>query len=97
MLHPRDNLPTSKIAKAVLTAILVTKYKDDVEQFSIDYKSFDGTKLPSPSGYSALNALTTYIDHGGDKTEAIEKFIDTHLRTPNQLEELITFIVNKLE
>jgi hypothetical protein len=97
MSDSRHELPTTTIAKAVLTAILVTKYDGDVEKMPIDYTSFDGTKLPYPSGYSGFNALSTYIDHGGEKTEAIEKFIDTHLRTEEQLMELVEYVVNKLK
>jgi len=96
-ISPRQMLPTTTIAKAALTSILVTKYKDNVSSSSLDYKSYDGTSLPSPSGYSLFNALTTYIDHGGDKTEAIEKFIDTQLRTPEQLNELLEYVINKLK
>ncbi len=56
------------------------KYKDDISANN-DYKSYDGAELPTMSGYSLLNATSTYIDHGGDKSEAIEKFIDSHLRS----------------
>lgn len=57
-----------------------------------NYASYDGSKLPYPAGMSGPHALTTYISHGGDKTEAIEKFIDLHLRTPEQLSELLVAI-----
>ena len=89
----RDNMPTDKLAKAVLAMVLMKKYKDKVSN-SMEYEKYDGSLLPSMSGYSLVNAVTTYIDHGGDKTEAIEKFIDKHLRSPEQLEELLNFLSN---
>lgn len=92
----REILPTDRIAKAVLTLVLVKKYKDDMLS-SMDYKSFDGSKLPYPSGCNLVNAMTTYIDHGGDKTEAIEKFIDEHLRDYGKLEELLEYVGEALD
>lgn len=92
----RTLMPTSRIAKTVLALILTLKYKDDISN-SHNYKEYDGTKLPTMSGFSLMNALSTYIDHGGDKTEAIEKFIDTHLRSYEQLQELIDYLSNKLK
>ena len=96
-VKPREILPTDKIAKAVLTMVLMKKYKDNMENNSMDYKSFDGTKLPQASGYNLVNAMTTYIDHGGDKTEAIEKFIDEHLRDYQKLEELLKYVSDLFE
>ena len=95
-IEPREILPTTKIAKAVLTLVLVKKYEDDMLS-SMDYKSFDGSKLPYPSGYNLVSAMSTYIDHGGDKTEAIEKFIDEHLRDYDKLEELLNYIGEALD
>lgn len=92
----RQNLPTNTLAKAVLAMILMAKYKDKVSN-SMEYEKYDGSMLPSMSGYSLLNAVTTYVDHGGDKTEAIEKFIDKHLRSPEQLEELINYLSEKMK
>lgn len=87
----KESLPTAKIAEVLLAAILQKKYKNDISNCS-DYAAYDGSKLPYPAGMSALHALSTYINHGGDKTEAIEKFIDLHLRSPEQLLELIASI-----
>lgn len=93
---PRELMPTDKIAKTVLALVLVMKYKDQTSN-SYNYNLYDGTQLPTMSGFSLLNACSTFIDHGGDKTEAIEKFIDTHLRSPEQLNELIDYLSNKLK
>lgn len=87
----KDYLSTSKMAEVLLAAILLKKYKNDMSN-SGDYAEYDGSKLPYPAGMSALHALSTYINHSGDKTEAIEKFIDLHLRSPEQLLELIASI-----
>jgi hypothetical protein len=95
-ISSRDVFPTDKIAKAVLTMVLMKKYKEEVSH-EFDYKSYDGTKLPSPSGYNLVNAMSTYIDHGGDKTEAIEKFIDEHLRDPVKLEQLLDYVGQRLD
>lgn len=92
----RNEMPTSMIAKTILTLVLTNKFKDDIST-EHSYQDFDGTKLPPMSGHSLLNALSTYIDHGCDKTEAIEKFIDKNLRTPEQLQELIDYLQNKLK
>lgn len=92
----RNEMPTSMIAKTILTLVLTNKFKDDIST-EHSYNDYDGTKLPPLSGYNLLNALSTYIDHGGDKTEAVEKFIDKHIRTPEQLQELIDYLQNKLK
>jgi hypothetical protein len=88
----RQELPTQKIAEAVLAAVLMKKYKDKMDDSNEDYASYDGTKLPYPAGMSVSHALLTYISHGGNKTEAIEKFIDLHLRTPEQLTKFLNEI-----
>ena len=87
----KESLPTAKIAEVLLAAILQKKYKNDISNCS-DYAAYDGSKLPYPAGMSSLHALSTYMNHGGDKTETIEKFIDLHLRSPEQLLELIASI-----
>lgn len=35
------------------------------------------------------NAYLTYIQHGGDKSRAIEKFLDKHLRTYTDVETFL--------
>ncbi|MEX0598477.1 MAG: hypothetical protein WD512_18490 [Candidatus Paceibacterota bacterium] len=88
----RQDLPTHKIAEAVLAAVLTKKYQDKMDE-NDDYASYDGSKLPYPSGMSIAHALRTYISHGGNKTEAIEKFIDMYLRTDEQLNKFLDEIV----
>ncbi len=87
-------LPTDKIAKAVLALVLNLRYSDRISHQK--YSSCDGTTLPAMSGCNLVNAACTYIDHGGDKTEAIEKFIDKNLRTEKQLKELLDYLNEKL-
>jgi len=90
----RQNLPTDRIAKAVLAMVLMKKFEDKISS-DHNYESFDGTMLPTMSGYSLNNALLTFIDHGGSKTEAIEKFIDNNLRSEEQLTELFEYLSKK--
>ena len=82
------NCPTDRLADAALTYMLLEVYKDKLKDFpDLNYAAYDGSELPSLSGYNELNAVTTYIKHGGEKSEAIERFLDKHLRTPEQMEE----------
>ncbi len=91
----RDTLSTEKIAKALLAFILVTRYKDKIGYK--EYSSYVGDELPPMSGCSLINAVCTFIDYGGEKSEAIEKFIDKNLRSTKQLEELLIYVGEKLE
>lgn len=92
----RQNLPTDTLAKAVLAMVLMKKFKTNIST-SMDYEKYDGTILPTMSGYNLINAVTTYIDHGSSKSEAIEKFIDNNLRSEEQLTELLEYLSNSLE
>ena len=86
-----EKIPTYKIAEIILAAVILNKYSDkmDHSENQDNYSLYDGTKLPYPSGMSVTHAYSTYLSHGSNKTEAIEKFIDLHLRTPRQVFDLI--------
>jgi len=43
-------------------------------------------------GFSSINALTTYISHGDDKSKAINMFIDKHILQTD--ETMIKFLKN---
>lgn len=62
-----------------MTEILVdfARERDELSSDN-DYSKYDGTKLPYSSGYSRDNALSTFLLHGGEKTEAIVKYVKLH-------------------
>jgi hypothetical protein len=79
-------------------ALLKTSNKDDLKSFNMNYKSFDGTKLPMFSGCSMINACLSYIQDKedfrkslfytqkmDDKTIAIEKYLDRNFDTDQKV------------
>ena len=63
-----------KLKEILLTLALFQVYDENIDKNNRLYQLYDGTMLPSASGYSDLNALSTYISHGGDKSKAINMF-----------------------
>lgn len=88
-LYPYDNLKYPKIAETVLTVCMMHLFKNDIDTNNSNYETYDGTKLPSPSGCNMANAISTYISYGGDKSVAIHRFIAEHLGTPEKLDAFI--------
>jgi hypothetical protein len=91
----KEEMSTERIAKTVLGIILMHKFKDNVST-SMNYNEYDGTNLPAMAGYNYTNAAIDYIDSGGKKSEAIEKFLDRNLRSREQIKELVEYLVEIL-
>lgn len=82
---------------ALVGVALLTIYNEKVSD-SHDYTTYNGEQLPPISGYSMLNAVTSYYSKGGEfksdimdeKLLAIEKFIAKNiLSSPKDLEEFL--------
>lgn len=94
--------PIDKLKNALLShALMMT---GDVDDYNFNYRSFDGTKLPSFSGDSTANACWTYILNKTElrksmfytsqiesKIDAIEKYININLDTNDKV---YTFLEN---
>lgn len=101
---------TSRLKNALLSYALMKIKKDDFEGLDsgvsfidfttpiINYKTYDGDKLPRLHGFSIVNALMSYIvkpyesffyytDHMNDKYIAIDKYIQKHLATDEQVDD----------
>lgn len=89
------------LKNALLSFAIARVYRDKFDDLNMDYKSFDGSKLPMMSGCSLTNACFTYIQdkrelrqsvfytqHMENKIDAIEKFIKAHL---NSTESVVDF------
>ena len=90
-----NHISTEQLGEAALSFLLMNIYKDKFPNLpDLRYDTYDGEQLPVPSGFSLTNACLTYIKHGGDKSRAIEKFLDKHLRTYDDVE---TFLAESRE
>jgi hypothetical protein len=98
--------PIDKLKNALLTYALVQVYTNKFDDANFNYSSFDGTRLPSMSGFSFENACFSYIIDKNefknslmfskpmlDKIIAIEKFLDTNLNTNDAVQTFFeTFV-----
>jgi hypothetical protein len=103
-----DVTQVDHLKNALLSMALITVKKDDINNdFNIEYKSYDGTKLPPISGCSINNAYLTYIMKNpfdwilytrqmDDKQMAIQKYLDKNLNTREQMVEFFDSFVNKI-
>jgi hypothetical protein len=69
------------LARCILGAYLLSEKRDDIVT-NYDYESFNGTKLPSPSGYNEFYSVFTYMLRGNyldSKIDAIEKYINEQI------------------
>jgi hypothetical protein len=91
---------TSKIEtlkNGLLSLLLLVVRSKDIDNIQLQYDTFDGTSLPMFSGYSTENACFSYIQNEGQgknvfytrhmlqKLQAIDKYIDMHLSTDDQI------------
>jgi len=87
-----------KLKEILLTLALFQVYDENIDKNNRLYQLYDGTMLPSASGYSDLNALSTYISHGGDKSKAINMFMDKNiLDSDDKLVKFIDALLNLKE
>ena len=91
-------------------ALLKTADKNDLKNFDMNYKNFDGTKLPMFSGYSTSNACLSYIIDKDefrkcqfytptmeDKIVAIEKYLEKNFDSDKKVEEFFNKFIELIE
>lgn len=109
---------TLRLKNALLSYALLKVKKDDfvgldsgVSSFNtpiINYKSYEGDKLPRLSGFSIVNSLMNYIvkpyksffyytNHMNDKYNAIEKYLQKHFETDKKVIDFFTTFVDEVE
>ena len=100
---PKYDYPVivDQLKNALLSYAMMRVFEDKVNMFpDVNYKQYDGTTLPAMSGFNDLNACFTYLQDSEelkntplmsqmmiDKNEAIIKFINNNLVTPDQVTE----------
>lgn len=84
-----------KLAEACLTLRLTEKCKNDFDDFN--YSAFNGIKLPHLTGYNCMNALMTYISHGGEKSRAIKRYLENNLENYDEVEAFLDAGDNKIK
>ena len=92
---------TLEILKNALLSFSLMKTCDNIDNsLNLNYASYDGTKLPSFSGYNIENACFSYITKNNftnpmhDKSKAIEKYLSNNLGTN---EQVVTFFEKFVE
>lgn len=93
--RPKKEISTRRLSHASLSLLLNTVYPEKMSDSSA-YDDYTGETLPRMSGCSLSNALLTYIDHGGDKSVAISKFIDKNLSTHPDVTRFLETAAEKL-
>ncbi len=89
--------PIDLLKNALLSYALLKVKNKDIDHFNMNYRAFDGTKLPMMSGCDISNACFTYIlDKKSSpwytsnmiaKSNAIDKYIEHNLGTEQQVQE----------
>lgn len=85
------------VKNALLAHALMKARGSDRDDLNMNYKAFDGSRLPMFSGYSLTNACTSYIvdkadlrrspfytQVAEDKADAINRYIEKNLGTDEQ-------------
>ena len=91
-------ITTQHLGEAALTLLLTSVFEDRFPNLpDLNYDRYDGSKLPLLSGYNTANACLTYIKHGGSKSRAIERFLDNHLRSREQVSDFLKTAESKLK
>jgi hypothetical protein len=104
------NRRIESLKNGLLSCALAQVKKDDFDMFNMAYKTYDGTKLPSMSGCSQVNAYTSYIidrkefskspwytSHMESKLDAIDKYLDTHFATDEQVIDFIEAFIDNIK
>lgn len=92
--------PVDRLKNALLSYALHKVSTDRIDSPIVDYASMDGSKLPPMSGCDMSNACFTYIfdrdefknslfytPHMEKKLDAIEKYIQKHLGSDDQVQQ----------
>lgn len=90
-----ENISPDRLADAALTFLLQKMNPQDFVS-SMHYEDMNGETLPVLSGYSGVNALTTYVKHGGAKSEAIKKYLSKNLSSEDQINTFFGRVNNAL-
>ena len=93
--------PLERLKNALLTFALVDIKKEDMAKLDYQYEKYNGDKFPALSGSSVAHACYTYIFHRStfrksvmyskayeSKLDAIEKYLNLHLKTEDQTQDL---------
>lgn len=112
ILHRRYRKVTNPhvdfLKNALLSYALSQVKKDDFDHFNFAYQTFDGTKLPSMSGYDTVNACASYIidkkmfrkgpfytTHMESKLDAIDKYLDAQFDSNDKVTNFLELLVNQ--
>lgn len=104
----KTEIPIDMLKNALLSYALMKLKNDDIDDISLEYKNFDGTKLPMFSGYNVENACFSYIIDKEkfrkdffytpameEKLNAIDKYLDKNLGTNEQVMKLFQDFVRR--
>jgi hypothetical protein len=102
------NTRVETLKNALLSYALSEVKKDDFDDWNSAYQTFDGTKLPSMSGCSPVNAYTSYIIDKGEfrkypfythhmesKLDAIEKYLNMQFDTDAKVIDFMEAFIKK--
>ena len=106
-LHSIKNNRIETLKNALLAFALNSVRSDDFDGLNMNYKAFDGTKLPSMSGFNLNNAFNSYIISKDDlrkspfyskvmedKTIAIEKYLEKQFDTDIKVKQFLSDVIN---
>ena len=101
--------PLHSLQNALLTYALMQTRRNDMDEFNMDYSSFDGTKLPMFSGASLTNACFSYIVSKTDlrsgpwyskvmedKADAIRRYLDKQFDTNEKVVAFFEAVVEQM-
>jgi hypothetical protein len=101
--------PVEYLKNALLSYILMRCGNID-QNFTVDYKSMDGSTLPSFSGYSTANACFSYIvpiydqiygpflgKKMDEKNNAIYKYINKHLNSEEDVFDIFSKFIDEIQ
>lgn len=112
-IHQRQHAMTKNtkvetLKNALLSYALSELKKDDFDHWNSAYQTFDGTKLPSMSGYNQVNACASYIidkgelrkspfytQHMESKLDAIDKYLNMQFDTDAKVIDFMEAFIKK--
>jgi len=112
LLKPKPKNKSLEVLKNGLLsyALLKTSPEEDLKDFNMNYKSFDGNKLPMFSGYSTSNACLSYIIDKEDfkkslfytpimedKIIAIEKYLEKNFDSDKKVADFFDMFVELMD